>query len=53
VTDGGRVLGVTALGDDLPEALERAYDGVDAVHFDGKTFRTDIGEKGLQHLSEA
>ncbi|PSQ97261.1 MAG: phosphoribosylamine--glycine ligase [Bacteroidetes bacterium SW_9_63_38] len=53
VTDGGRVLGVTALGDDLPEALERAYDGTDRVHFDGNTVRTDIGEKGLKHLSEA
>ncbi len=53
VTDGGRVLGVTALGNDLVQALDRAYEGVEAVHFDGKTFRTDIGEKGVRHLSEA
>ena len=53
VTDGGRVLGVTALGSDLAQALERAYEGVDAIHFDGKTVRTDIGEKGLAHRSEA
>jgi phosphoribosylamine--glycine ligase len=52
-TDGGRVLGVTALGGDLAQALERAYEGVDAIHFDGKTFRSDIGEKGLAHRSEA
>ena len=50
VTDGGRVLGVTALGPDLPSALDRAYEGVDCIHFDGKTFRRDIGEKGLSHL---
>ncbi len=53
VTDGGRVLGVTALGSDLPSALDRAYDGVDHVQFTGKTYRRDIGEKGLAHLSEA
>jgi len=53
VTNGGRVLGVTALGDDLPDALDRAYDGVDAVDFEGKTYRSDIGEKGLEHLSTA
>jgi len=53
VTDGGRVLGVTALGTDLRQALNRAYEGVDAIHFEGKTLRTDIGEKGLAHLSEA
>jgi phosphoribosylamine--glycine ligase len=53
VTDGGRVLGVTALGSDLPTALDRAYDGVDRVHFQGKTFRGDIGEKGLAHLTDA
>jgi phosphoribosylamine--glycine ligase len=51
VTDGGRVLGVTARGADLPTALDRAYDGVDCVQFEGKTVRRDIGEKGLAHLS--
>jgi phosphoribosylamine--glycine ligase len=50
VTNGGRVLGVTALGADLPSALERAYEGVDCIHFEGKTFRRDIGEKGLAHV---
>lgn len=50
VTDGGRVLAVTALGSDLPSALDRAYEGVDCIHFKGKTFRRDIGEKGLAHL---
>jgi phosphoribosylamine--glycine ligase len=53
VTDGGRVLGVTALGADLPSALDRAYEGVDAIDFEGKTYRSDIGEKGLAHLSES
>jgi phosphoribosylamine--glycine ligase len=53
VTDGGRVLGVTAQGRDLKTTLDRAYDGVDCVQFQGKTFRTDIGEKGLAHLADA
>ncbi len=51
VTNGGRVLGVIATGGDLPTALDRAYDGVDRVHFEGKTYRRDIGEKGLAHLN--
>ncbi|WP_263835392.1 phosphoribosylamine--glycine ligase [Salinibacter sp.] len=51
VTGGGRVLGVTATGRDLPAALDRAYDGVDRVEFAGKTYRRDIGEKGLAHLN--
>ncbi|WP_103029960.1 phosphoribosylamine--glycine ligase [Salinibacter altiplanensis] len=51
VTGGGRVLGVTATGRDLPAALGRAYDGVDRVEFEGKTYRRDIGEKGLGHLN--
>ncbi len=53
VTDGGRVLGITARGSDLPEALDRAYEGVDLVNFKGKTVRSDIGEKGLAHLTGA
>lgn len=43
-TNGGRVLGVTALGKDLPEALEKAYAGVDRIHFDGAHYRRDIGK---------
>lgn len=53
VTDGGRVLAVTAQGADLGQALDRAYEGVEDIDFDGKTFRSDIGAKGLKHLSEA
>lgn len=43
-TDGGRVLGVTALGKDLPHAVAKAYAGVDKIHFDGAHFRHDIGK---------
>lgn len=43
-TNGGRVLGVTALGKDLPEALKKAYTGVDKIHFDGAHYRHDIGK---------
>ena len=46
-TAGGRVLGVTALGDDLPAARARAYEGVDRIHFEGAQFRRDIAAKGL------
>lgn len=42
VTNGGRVLGISATGDNLPEALQKAYTAVEAVHFDGKQFRKDI-----------
>ena len=47
VTSGGRVLGVMATGADLPEALSRAYIGVDAIQFEGKQFRRDIGWRSL------
>ncbi len=43
VTSGGRVLGVTALGKTLDEALEKAYAGVEKIHFDGAYYRRDIG----------
>ncbi|HYF75529.1 MAG TPA: phosphoribosylamine--glycine ligase [Symbiobacteriaceae bacterium] len=47
VTSGGRVLGVMATGADLPEALSRAYIGVDAIQFEGKQYRRDIGWRSL------
>jgi phosphoribosylamine--glycine ligase len=43
-TAGGRVLGVTALGATLPEALKKAYDGVGRIHFEGAQYRHDIGK---------
>ncbi len=46
-TNGGRVLGLTALGDTLEEALETAYRAVDMVNFEGVMFRKDIGRRKL------
>ena len=43
VTNGGRVLGVTAKGKDLDEALDRAYEAVEKIDFSGAHYRTDIG----------
>ena len=43
VTNGGRVLGVTALGEDLEAAIRNAYQAAQPVHFDQMHFRTDIG----------
>ena len=45
MTAGGRVLGITALGDTLEEAAERAYEDMGAVHFDKMHFRKDIGKR--------
>ena len=47
VTNGGRVLGVTALGKDLKSAQAAAYAAVEKIHFEGAQFRRDIGAKGL------
>lgn len=44
VTNGGRVLGVTALDTTLEKALEKAYAGVNQINFDGAHYRTDIGK---------
>ena len=43
VTSGGRVLGVTALAPTLDEALQKAYDAVEKIHFDGAHYRRAIG----------
>lgn len=48
VTNGGRVLGVTALGDSVGSAIERAYEGVGRINWTGVHYRTDIGKKALQ-----
>ena len=48
VTSGGRVLGVTATGDDLRRAREAAYEAVDLIKFEGAQFRRDIGVKALE-----
>ena len=52
VTNGGRVLGVTALGDTIAEAKERAYEAVSKIHFQGAYFRTDIAQKAIDRLGQ-
>ena len=47
VVSGGRVLGVSACAPTLPEAIRKAYAGVDKVYFPGKQYRKDIGKKAL------
>lgn len=50
VTSGGRVLGVTALGNDIKQALAKSYEGVKAICFDGAHYRNDIGARALKAL---
>jgi len=47
VTNGGRVLGVTGLGEDIPRAIERTYQAVKKISWNGVHYRTDIGQKAL------
>lgn len=51
VTSGGRVLGVTALGEDIQQARSRAYMIAADIHFDGCQMRRDIGYKGMKEAS--
>ncbi|HEX3371500.1 MAG TPA: phosphoribosylamine--glycine ligase [Candidatus Acidoferrales bacterium] len=46
VTSGGRVLGVTATGQTLEQAVQKAYEAARKIHFEGAQYRTDIGAKG-------
>lgn len=48
ISSGGRVLGVTALGDDLQQARERAYRAVEKIRFEHSYYRKDIANKGLR-----
>jgi phosphoribosylamine--glycine ligase len=47
VTNGGRVLGVTAVGADIREAVDRAYKRVETIEWDGAFWRTDIASRAL------
>ncbi|MGI6751932.1 MAG: phosphoribosylamine--glycine ligase [Anaerovoracaceae bacterium] len=48
VTSGGRVLAVTAIGEDLKTAVDKAYEGVDKIRFRSMHFRKDIGQRALR-----
>ncbi|HEY5373683.1 MAG TPA: phosphoribosylglycinamide synthetase C domain-containing protein, partial [Polyangiaceae bacterium] len=47
VTSSGRVLGVTARGATLPEALARAYQAAELIQFEGRQYRRDIAARAL------
>ena len=50
LSNGGRVLGVTALGDTLESAIKSAYNVAEKIFWENKYLRTDIGKKGLSYL---
>ncbi len=50
VTNGGRVLGVTALGENIEEALKKSYEGVEQIKFKDAHYRKDIGQRALKAL---
>ena len=50
LTDGGRVLGVTAIGDTLADAIDKAYENVPKVKFDNAFYRHDIGARALKAI---
>ena len=52
VTSGGRVLGVTAVGDRLPDAIRAAYDKVETIHFENAYYRHDIGARAMKAYKE-
>jgi phosphoribosylamine--glycine ligase len=49
VTAGGRVLGVTALGNTIADAKKKAYEAVEMIKFEGAYYRKDIGDKALRY----
>ncbi|MDD5680398.1 MAG: phosphoribosylglycinamide synthetase C domain-containing protein, partial [Candidatus Omnitrophica bacterium] len=53
VTSGGRVLGVTGLGDDMESAISNTYKAVSGIKFENMHFRRDIGRKALKYSLNA
>lgn len=51
ITNGGRVLGVTALGSSISNAIKRTYEAVSEISWEGEFHRTDVGAKALKHVS--
>jgi len=47
ITNGGRVLGVTGLGKDIPRAIDRTYQAAKKISWEGVHYRKDIGQKAL------
>ena len=52
LTSGGRVLGVTAFGDDIAKAIDTAYKACGKIKFDGIFFRKDIGKRALERVKQ-
>ena len=52
MTNGGRVLGVTAVAYDLKKAIKKAYKKVDKIKFANAYYRTDIGKRALKAYGE-
>lgn len=52
ITNGGRVLGVSAVGDGIENAIKNVYNAVSKISWDGAYYRTDIGKKALMYLAK-
>lgn len=50
LTSGGRVLGVTSMGNDIKSAIDNTYAVLDKISFEGMFFRRDIGQKALKKV---
>ena len=46
-TNGGRVIGISAVGNNLKDALDKAYEAAAKIYFEGMQYRKDIGHKAL------
>ncbi len=51
ITNGGRVLGVTALGDGIKDAMDKAYEACEKISWEGSFYRKDIGARAIARLS--
>ena len=49
VTSGGRALGVTALGSDIRDAKNKAYNAIEKIHFKGMHYRKDIADRAIKN----